>query len=331
MANADIHPPQALLDTHPNTAALLTNAAIQRRFDGYEARAVAAKAQYTALGVFSLAATFLTMAALIGAVTLAPRLAEQRALALGLALLGALGVAAQIGLLATPLKRRWLAARFAAERLRGIKFQAFAYAASEGGEESAKRFTEQAIAKLEVDLDRPMASMHEFEPDDALSPAPLANAALSGFMLDELKRGYRTLRLSYQVAHTRHCITAIREEYRLPAAASEISFWLAAGLGYLDLILSGANIDQWSAQRQFLTLFLFALSAILFVLERGRSHNAALERYEDYAKTLTLADRALDEASTPVAFIAAVRAVELAALNELKAFCREAEKSTYLF
>jgi hypothetical protein len=268
---------------------------------------------------------------LIGAVTLAPSLAERRIFTLAFGALGALGIAAQIGLLATPLKRRWLAARFAAERLRGIKFQAFAYAASEGGEKAAKQYTEAAIGKLDVELDRPMAAMHEFEPDVALGDAPQASATLTPSMLAELSEGYQILRLDYQINHARHCITTIREESRLPAAASEISFWLGAGLGYIDLILSAANVDQWSTPRQFLTVFFFVLSAILFVLERGRSHNAALERYEDYAKKLAAAGRALDQADTPAAFIAAVREAELAALDELKTFCREAQKSTYLF
>lgn len=331
MANADIYPPKSLLETRPRTAALLCNAAISSAFARHETRAVSAKAWYTRLGVFSLTAIFFTMVALIGAVTLAPSLAEQRGLTLVLGVLGALGIAAQIGLLATPLKRRWLAARFAAERLRGIKFQAFAYAASEGGEEAVKQYTEAAIAKLDVELDRPMAAMHEFEPDATLGNAPPASAILTPSMLAELRDGYRILRLDYQISHARHCITTIREESRLPAAASETSFWLGAALGYIDLVLSGANIDEWSALRQFFTLFFFVLSAILFVLERGRSHNAALERYEDYAKKLAGATRALDQADTPATFIAAVREAEVAALGELKAFCREAEKSTYLF
>ena len=331
MANADIHPPKTLLGSRPRTAALLSNTAISIAFDLHETRAVNAKAWYTGLGVFSLTAIFITMASLIGAVTLASSLAEQRGLTSALGVLGVLGIAAQIALLATPLKRRWLAARFSAERLRGIKFQAFAYAASEGGEEAVKEYTDAAIAKLDVELDRPMAAMHEFEPDAALGNAPSASAVLTPSMLAELKEGYRILRLDYQISHARHCITTIREESRLPAAASEISFWLGAALGFIDLVLSGANIDQWSAPRQFLTLFLFVLSAILFVFERGRSHNAALERYEDYAKKLAGAARALDQAETPGAFIGAVREAELAALAELKSFCREAEKSTYLF
>jgi hypothetical protein len=331
VANADIHPPKTLLETHPGAAAMLYKPAVSEKFAGHEARAVNAKGWYTRLGVFSLAAIFLTMVSLIYAVTIAPSLADQRGLTLAFGVLGALGIAAQIGLLATPLKRRWLAARFAAERLRGIKFQAFAYAASEGGEEAAKQYTEAAIGKLDVELDRPIAAMYEFDPDVTLGNAPRANELLTPSMLAELRQGYRILRLDYQINHARHCITTIREESRLPAAASEISFWLGAGLGYIDLILSGANVDQWSMQRQFFTLFFFVLSAILFVLERGRSHNAALERYEDYAKKLAVAARALDQAHTPAAFIAAVREAELAALGELKAFCREAEKSTYLF
>jgi hypothetical protein len=310
---------------------LLANPKISAHFARHEANAVAAKTWYTRLGVFSLAAIFVTMASLTCALTLAPGLAENDVFTLALGGLGALGIAAQIGLLATPLKKRWLAARYGAERLRGIKFQAFAHAASEGGEGAAMRYVDAAIGKLDVELDNPLAAMHELEPDIAVGGAPEPASALAPALLGELKESYRTLRLDYQINHARHCITAIKEESRLPAAASEISFWLGAALGYIDLILTAANVEQWAVPRHFLSLFFFVLSAILFVLERGRAHNAALERYEDYAKKLTAAARALDHVKTPGAFIAAVREAETVALQELKAFCREAGKSTYLF
>lgn len=331
MANADINPPPTLLKSHPALQPLLANTAISARFAQHETAAVKAKKWYTRLGVFSLAAIFTTMASLVVALTFAPPFAESRWFTVALGALGALGVGAQIGLLATPLKQRWLSGRYAAERLRCIKFQAFAYAAGAGNEQGGLRYTDAAIGRLEVELDKPFAAMQEFEPATALGEAPPTSGAMPPALLAELVETYRVLRLDYQINHARHCINQIKEESRLPAAASEISFWFGAALGYIDLILGAYNLDQGATLRQFLTLFLFVLSALLFVLERGRSHGAALERYEDYAKKLAAAGRLLDRATTPADFIDAVRETEAAALQELQAFCREARKSTYLF
>jgi hypothetical protein len=331
MANADIHPPSAFLATQDSFKGVLLNEKLAARFDAFEAKSVAAKTWYTRLGVFSLAAAFITMASLISALTIAPGLKHSHFFTVALGMIGALGLAAQIGLLASPLKHRWLVSRFAAERLRGLKFQAFAFTAATAREDEALRFTDVALGKLEVELDKAGAAMREFEPEREVAEPPAPNGALTALQLAALKDVYRTLRLDYQINHARHCISEIQEARKLPAAASEISFWLAVLLGYVDLVLAWLGNENGAAWREFFTLFFFVLSAILFVLERGLSFNAALERYEEYAKRLGKTSAALDRAQDPSAFIACVREGEETAYRELQAFCREAEKSTYLF
>lgn len=332
MANADIDPPEQFLNVHPDYTALLVNAPVSTQFAAHEQTAVQAKRIYTLLGFTSLGAAALTMTALIYALTLDPSLASNLPFQRALGIVGGIGILAQIGLLATPIKRRWLSARFAAERLRGIKFQAVAHAAQAGDdyEPALKAFVDDAIGRLAVELDRPRAAMHEFDPESFIEPAA-SGPPLSAAKLAELKDIYAHLRLDYQIAHARHCIEQIKAEKRLPASASELSFWSAAGLGFLDFVLAAFGVEIWAAERHFLTLFLFVVSALLFVFERGRSHNEALERYEDYATAMQRVAGALEEAKDVGAFVTCVRRGERVAMRELKAFSRESLKSTYLF
>jgi hypothetical protein len=337
MAGTDIDPPSEFLRIHSEYYELLANKAIAQRSAAFEQTAGRDKQAYTLLGLLSLGAAIVSITALAYSLTLMPEPGGLSVLTLPLAVLGAAGIAAQLGLLASPLKDRWLGARYAAERLRSIKFQAFQHAACAGTDHEAAvtAFTQRALGALALELVHPAVSMRRFDPDESLGDAPRPAAPLAPERLEELKATYRELRLDYQSAHALNRITQLRGESRLPAAASEISFWAGAALGYLDLVLAFEPLRHlgasWESTREFWTLFLFALSAILFVLERGRSHDLALERYEDHRLALERAAGVLARAHDAESFVECVRQAERAALRELKAFCREADKSTYLF
>lgn len=336
MANTDIDPPEAFIAAHPALAFLLDTPAISTQFAAHEQIAAPAKRRYTALGVFSLVAAFLTLSALIFTLTLNREL-ENTAFTILMGALGVIGIAAQWTLLFGPFKRRWLQARFAAERMRCIKFQAFAaLGASLGARASAAQaFVQRGLAHLALELSAGRAALHEFNPETSLGEISAETTALSLAELQELKGVYRELRLDYQIKHATGKIREINEERRMPAAGSELAFWGGAAIGYLDLVLAFEPLQRygagWESVRHFLALFLFVSAAILFVLERGRSHNAALERYEDYRSELTRIAGALERAQTAADFVDCVRQAERTAMRELKAFCRESDKSTYLF
>jgi len=333
----DIDPPKEFIDVHRDYVELVANKAISQRSAAQEAIAVRDKRWYTFLGVFSLAAAIVSLTALIYSLTLFPEMRKVGWLTVALAGLGALGIAAQCGLLASPVKHRWLAARYTAERLRSIKFLAFQHAAcaGEAHETAVAAFTQRALVALRMEPADTQVALRRFDPDEALGEIPQPSAPLAPERLTELKAMYRELRLDYQAGHALARLTALRGERRLPAATSELSFWAGAALGYIDLVLAFEPLkrfgESWETWRQFGTLFLFTLSAILFVLERGRSHDAAVERYEDHGLALERASAHLTRAQDAASFVEAVRMSERAMLRELKAFCREADKSTYLF
>lgn len=338
MGNVDIFTPQDFLSTHKSFPKLLANDEIKQRFTAREDEANPAKRLYTRLGKYSLYATFITFTAVIFAVTLEPlffpnpdlRPSDHWLFKSVLALLGIGGVAAQLYLLRGPLKDKWLDARFHAERLRSIKFQAFQEAAR-GGDAAVDGYTQTALGNLSVELGNITSARHNFRPKDRVLAPSSATVTLTSKQLDELKDAFKRLRIDVQTAFARGEIKRISEDRKLPAAASEISFWAGAALAYFDAVLAFFIVDPpIRAWFHFVTLELFVLSALLFVLERGRSYGLALERYEDYRDQMLQLDKQLELAGTADDFVACVAETERQALQELKVFCREAEKSTYL-
>ncbi|MET0182234.1 MAG: hypothetical protein ABW199_05045 [Caulobacterales bacterium] len=335
-ANSDINPPAAFIDSHPDFAALIVNAPLSAQFAVHEAKAVRAKRWYTRVGLFSLAAIFVTISVLALSLTLWRETALPDWFVILIGWLGLAGFAAQFVLLFGGLKQRWLLHRFAAERLRSIKFEAFTIAACTGANYAThvEAFSRRKIGDFELQLKSEEGLLREFAPERFLdAPAPVTGT-LTPSQLDELKSLYQHMRLDYQARHASSMLAKIREEQRLPASASEMSFWAGAALGFIDAFAALPFFhwigEGWSEPREFLTLFLFALSAILFVLQRGRSHAAAIQRYDDYSIAVTRTAGALSEARDATEFLACVREGEMLALQELKLFIRESEHATYL-
>ncbi|MGQ0531087.1 MAG: hypothetical protein ACT4OF_00160 [Caulobacteraceae bacterium] len=349
MSNADIDPPPDFVKAHRRFPNLLTNDAISSQFRECEDRANPAKTRYTQFGRYGLWAAFITFTAVIYGVTLepwlfpAPKISPpyEWGLRVLLGLVGVTGVAAQLFLLRGPLKDRWLNARFRAERLRSIKFQAFQEAVCRG-DAAVKEFTERALGDLAAELADATAARHNFQPRNALLQPSATTCAVTAEELAELKDAHRKLRIDRQAAFAIGEIKKINEERKLPAASSEVAFWAGALIAYLDAVLAFVQVVlaavfhfEWTLPPavqpilHFVTLELFVCSALLFVLERGRNFTLALERYEDYREHIVRLGERLELAGSAEEFVACVAETERQVLRELKAFCREAEKSTY--
>lgn len=342
MANPDIDTPSDLVAAYPAFPNLLANEQVRAAFATQEQRATRAKRIYTILGHIGLFAAFLSFTAVIFIVSLEHFFFEEpkffrpsdelwfKFIFFGV---GLTGLAAQMALLFSPLKKRWLNARFRAERLRSIKFQAFQAAAC-GGDSAVAAFTSRAVAVLKSDTedeDNALAARHNFNPEAELARVD-GEPCAAGHDLKQLRECYAKLRVDRQATFASGELKRITEERRLPASASEIAFWLGAALAFVDAILTFVEVS-WAPLRplmHFATLELFVVSALLFVHERGRAYVSALERYEDYRDDMVRLAERLNHANTAAEFQACVREGELHALKELKIFCREAERSTYL-
>src|SRR3954471_14747597 len=125
VANRDINPSEQLVAAYPDLACLLRNEAISMAFAGFEKSAVRWKRIYVFFGRLSLVAVFLAMVSFDYQITL-QRVYGPLHFLVGLgAAFAATGLISQALLGFSRAKDRWLAARFAAERLRCFKFQLF--------------------------------------------------------------------------------------------------------------------------------------------------------------------------------------------------------------
>jgi hypothetical protein len=339
MSNPDIDTPPAFIQAYDEFPYLLSNPAIAAEFKACEARANKAKARYTLLGQYGLIAAFLSFSSVIYIVTIEEWLSigpkvtapsEEWWFRVIFFALGVSGVAAQIYLLIGPHKRRWLNARVHAERLRSLKFQAFKAVAC-GGDQAVAGFTVRALGELAIEACDLRAARHNFKPEAALVELE-GEPCLDGANLDKLRDCYQKLRIDRQTAFAISEIKRIEHEKKLPASWSEVLFWTGAALAYIDAILAFVEVT-WPPLRPILhclTLELFIASALLFVLQLGRSYDQAIERYEDYREHMLEVGEQLAQANTAAEFVAGVDAAERQALRELRLFCREGRRSTYL-
>src|ERR1700761_4411713 len=187
--NRDINPSDQLAVSYPELACLIRNEAIAARFAEYENRAVLWKRIYGLLGRISLVAVLLAMISFDYQITLRSVYGAPVFLARLAAVFAFTGLLSQALLGLTHAKDRWLAARFAAERLRCFKFQLFSVLEEVTDAESlpakGKQRTSEGLASLEQELMGGRSAIMEFSPFDVLSPTRHKAAHTSKKLLDE--------------------------------------------------------------------------------------------------------------------------------------------------
>ena len=126
--NRDLFPGSELRARFKSIGPLLTNEPVDAAFLDHEAKSVAAKRLYHRLGLVSVilisASAVYTIAEALLFRTLSPPIVS-----LAMAAAALLGILSQVLMLAAKVRSKWLVNRFACERLRSMKFQAYALAA----------------------------------------------------------------------------------------------------------------------------------------------------------------------------------------------------------
>ncbi len=344
VANRDINPSQQLVAAYPDLACLLGNQAISMAFAGFEKTAVRWKRIYVFFGRLSLIAVFLAMVCFDYQTTL------QRVYG-GLPYLIGLGAAfAAAGLFSQALlgfshaKERWLASRFAAERLRCFKFQLFAVLEEAGDAESlahkVKQRTAEGLAALEQELMGGRSAIMEFSPLDVLVPPRKKPAHSNRKLLDDAATAYDILRFSVECQHFEDRYRAHERESKFPSLLSEFSFMAGAILACIG-ILTALSPGDWPVFRflkieqvrewvDFLTWLLFVLSAVVAVYERGSAHQQNAERYVTFGREIRRI-RAAAMGHMPASFFDAIHEMEHLMLREIQDFCRDVRHSNYIF
>lgn len=344
IANRDVNPSDQLVTTYPELACLLRNEAIAKAFAGFEDKALRWKRFYTFFGRLSLIAVMLAMVSFDYQITLKHTYGAPSLLAGLAAAFAATGLISQAMLGLTHAKDRWLAARFAAERLRCFKFQLFLVLEEAPDSESlaakVKHRTGEGMASLDQELMGGRSAIMEFSPFDVVWPPRHKVVHTSKKLLDEAASAYDILRFSVESQHFEDQFRLHDRETRFPSLLAEFSFMSGAVLASIGIlttllpsgwrlsqILTAAPVMGWV---DFLTWLLFVLSAVVAIHEKGSAHQQNAERYVTYGREVR---RIRTKAMThlPGSFFEAVREMEHLMLREIQDFCRDVKHSNYIF
>jgi hypothetical protein len=344
VANRDVNPSDQLIAAYPDLKCLLRNDAVSAAFAVYETKAVRWKRVYGFFGQLSLAAVLLAMVSFDYQITLARIYGAPPLMANIAAAFAATGLVSQALLGLTRAKERWLANRFAAERLRCFKFQLFTVLEdvenAKSLSEKVKQRTAEGLAALEQELMGGRSAIMEFSPFDVLSPPKKKIAHADRKLLEDAASVYDILRFSVESQHFEERFRHHDRDDEFPSLLSELSFLAGAVLACIGILaallpagwplvrlLTIPEVMEWL---DFLTWMLFVLSAVVAIQQKGSAHQQNAERYVTFGREIRRI-RGNATAQMPASFFEAVREMEHLMLKEIQDFCRDVKHSNYIF
>ncbi|MEQ1817811.1 MAG: hypothetical protein ABL871_04310 [Terricaulis sp.] len=340
--NRDMGVSEDFVDAHVAIRPLLSNAKIERWFKRYDRAAVLWKKAYEFFGALSLVCIAAAALYLGYRLALAPTYGVLRELDAAGVIVGAVGLISQLVLIFAQLRDRWLLSRFAAERLRCLKFQAFRALFEPQRDPdlalAVDRHAEREVAGLRQELRAGYTAIGAFSPSATL-PVWTASREGEADILQQAREVYDDLRIAMQLQHFEGRIEIARKKEQSPGALSDWVFVLASLLTLTELSLNGlhlvANFDapEIPAFIQpwwwFVVWSLFVISAVLAIYGQARVQRVDADRYEQYRREIVEVRN--QKVADWTSFASRVYAMELIALRELQDFCRDQRYFGYLF
>ena len=328
-ANRDIFPTPAMLERFPNITPLLKNEAVETAFNRHEALSVSGKKMFHRLGLISMI--------LIGGsaiYTIAEALlfkgASYPAVSIAAAIAAAIGIAAQVYSLVARLKTQWLVNRFACERLRSIKFQAYTLAATARDEAEletrTKLLTAIELSRLESELNMGISIFEAFVPEKCVAVPEPGPGPANPLIVSEALTAFRELRLLYQDRYAASELHRLRQNRRAFHSAADILYFSGALLVLLSLLsktVPGVTISAWV---DFLAISAFVLSISKTVLDSASLTNPSAARFVRYREDIAEVERRIERGDT---LDIVVPQMERIALGELEEFCDASKSINY--
>ena len=232
--NRDLFPLQDVQNLYKPVKSLVVNPLVDNRFLKYEKAAADAKSYYHRRGRLSMLLVLLSALFTIAQALVIPAFPGLQVVSIFAIILGTIGLVIQIHLLVTKRKQLWLLHRFAAERLRSIKFQAYplslAARSSDDLTLKADEFYSAEIARLEMELNAGDAALVLFSPANAVARATLATVPADPAIETMARNAYRELRISYQRRFATGEIQLLQKQQRIGYTSADVLYLLGAGL-----------------------------------------------------------------------------------------------------
>jgi hypothetical protein len=332
IANRDVFPTSATAEVFAPVQTLFQIPAIDEAFNKHEAAAVRAKRRYHRFGrlaiVLIACSSIYTVA---DAIIIPPYPAQPLASALA-ALLAGLGIVLQIYLITTHQKEKWLLNRYAVERLRSSKFQAYhlGHIAQDANELEilSDQFAARQVASIENELNGGDSVFRAFQPAAAVSlprtPKKPANADLARIT----REAYGELRIQYQKRFAQSELTHFANRRRIFYSSQDMIYLSAAAFAFFALstkLFAGLDGAATSGWLDFLAVTLFIAGATVSILDNASIEEQSQTRFEQYVRDIEQIASHADETN----LLDLVRDMELLCLQELDTFCRAGERISY--
>ncbi|MDP1554512.1 MAG: hypothetical protein Q8L84_03545 [Hyphomonas sp.] len=328
--NRDLFPAADMRARFASIGPLLTNEPVDSAFLRHEDKSVAAKRLYHRLGLASVVLISGSAVYTIAETLLFHGLASPY-LSLAMALAAMLGISSQVFMLAAKLRSKWLVNRFACERLRSMKFQAFALAAGARTEaelaEAVAAFTRVELTRLENELNVGIAIFENFVPERIIPDNTPPQVPGDPVIIREATTAFRELRIQYQDRFALRELHRLRENRRFFHSAADFIYFAGACLVLLSLlakIIPGmAAISAWV---DFLAISAFVASLSKLVLDSASLTDPSAARFVRYREDIA---RVVDSIDKGASLDQYVPAMERIALGELEQFCDASKSINY--
>ena len=328
--NKDIYPDDEFDALYPAVKSAIRNSLVESAFDFHETLACKARNSYVKLGrsallFVMLGALFTVIEALIAQTF---SVAMPHWLSAFFALIVTVGIAIQLFLIGSKMQQKWLNNRFAAERLRSIKFQSFAIAIDALNEEDfgkkVDEFTRSELAVFRQEMNASRALLRSFSPVRAIARIPRPVAKGRPDILAQAKTCYRILRTQYQLQFTADELDRLALTRRKNVFAADICYLVGAICAVLALIVKLGWPDHHGIAIIFdaLVAFMFIFGLFLLNWENVSLREESETRFAEYRDELA-------KGETQAEFIDELVLVERATMEELREFCRSADRVSY--
>jgi hypothetical protein len=327
--NRDLFPGSELRARFNSIAPLLTNEPVDAAFLDHEAKSVAAKRLYHRLGLVSVilisASAVYTIAEALLFRTLSPPIVS-------LAMAGAalLGILSQVFMLAAKVRSKWLVNRFACERLRSVKFQAYALAAGARTEAelaaAVSAFSRIELSRLESELNVGIAIFENFVPERIVTDREPPEFQGDPAIIREATTAFRELRIQYQDRFAMRELHRLRGNRRFFHSAADFIYFAGACLVLLSLmtkVIPDMRIGEWV---DFLAISAFVASLSKLVLDNASLTDPSSARFARYREDIARVVDSIDQGAGIDRF---VPLMERIALGELEQFCDASKSINY--
>ncbi len=338
IANRDVFPSDEIRAASPMLAGLLDLPAIDEEIRARDGAAIAAKRNYHRYG--RLAISLIAISAIYTvaeALSIVPQGASAIASIIAV-VFAAIGIGLQAILIVTRQKEKWLLQRFAVERLRSLKFQAFRMAwLAEGPEDLAARaagFAAREVARLDEEIAMGPSVIRSFDPALALVAMGLPRKPANAAIAEAADTAYTDLRMTYQKRFALGEIDRMADRRRVFESSQDLIYVCAAVFALLALLTKGLQAFNMTffapplvAWIDFLAVALFIAGASKAIMDNAGIEEQSASRYERYVRDIETITR--QSAAGCMGLVTRIEAMERVALGELDLFCRAAARISY--